>query len=117
MPWAAAMTNTLLVGVKSTTQQPTGEWVAAWSYVGAASVPCRIYDGDAKSLAAEWGQELKVDLVALVPATTPISPSRIGVDSGERQQVQVDGIAYLVLDVRDLGHMEKLKAVALQIIK
>ena len=117
MPWAAAMTSTLLVGVKSTTQQPTGEWVAAWSYTGAASVPCRIYDGDAKSLAAQWGQELKVDLVALVPPSTPLSPARIGGGVGERQQVQVDGVAYLVLDVRDLAHMGKLKAVALQIIK
>jgi hypothetical protein len=117
MPWAAAMTSTMLVGVKTTTQQPTGEWVAAWSYAGAASVPCRIYDGDAKSLAAQWGQELKVDLVALVPPDAPLSPERIGAGSGERRQVRVDGVAYLVLDVRDLAHMNKLKAVALQVIK
>lgn len=117
MPWAATMTSSMLIGAKSTTQQPTGEWVAAWSYAGAASVPCRIYDGDAKSLAAQWGQELQIDLVALVPAGTALSPARIGGDSGERQQVQIDGMAYQVLDVRDLAHMGKLKAVALRIIK
>jgi hypothetical protein len=111
------MTSSMLIGVKSTTQQPTGEWVAAWSYAGAASVPCRIYDSDAKSLAAQWGQELQVDLVALVPAGTALSPARIGGDAGERQQVRIDGMAYQVLDVRDLAHMGKLKAVALRIIK
>jgi hypothetical protein len=117
MPWAAAMTSSMLIGVKSATQQPTGEWVAAWSYSGAIGVPCRIYDGDARSVAAQWGQELQVDLVALVSAGTAPSPARIGGDAGERQQVQIDGIAYQVLDVRDLAHMGKLKAVALRIIK
>src|SRR5690348_1170521 len=100
MPLGAMMTSTLLIGVKSVTQQPTGEWTPSFNYSSATPIACRLYDRAARSNVNRYGQTLEIDAVALVAASISLDPLVLGTGDGERQQVQVDGVAYEVLCVR-----------------
>ncbi|MGH7193627.1 MAG: hypothetical protein ACREJM_08860 [Candidatus Saccharimonadales bacterium] len=114
MPLGAMMTSTLLIGIKSVTQQPTGEWTPSFDYSGATPIACRLYDRAARSNVNRYGQTLEIDAVALVSASVALDPLVLGTADGERQQVQVDGVAYEVLCVRDLGHLGRVKEIELK---
>lgn len=114
MPLGAMMTSTLLIGVKSVTQQPAGEWTPSFDYSSATPIACRLYDRAARSNVNRYGQTLEIDAVALVSAMVSLDPLVLGTADGERQQVQVDGVAYEVLSVRDLGHLGRVKEIELK---
>jgi hypothetical protein len=114
MPLGAMLNSTLLIGIKSVTQQPTGEWSPSFSYTGATPITCRLYDRAARSNINAFGQTLEVDAVALVPASVSLEPLVLGTADGERQQVQIDGVLYEVLAVRDLGHVGRVKEIELK---
>jgi hypothetical protein len=114
MPLGAMLNSTLLIGTKSMTQQPTGEWSPSYDYSNATPIACRLYDRAARSNANAFGQTLEVDAVALVPASVSLNPLVLGASDGERQQVQVDGLLYEVLAVRDLGHVGRVKEIELK---
>jgi hypothetical protein len=114
MPLGAMLNSTLLIGRKSMTQQPTGEWSPTFDYSDATPIACRLYDHAARSNTNPFGQTLEVDAVALVPATVSLDPLVLGTSDGERRQVQIDGVLYEVLAVRDLGHVGRVKEVELK---
>lgn len=114
MPLGAMLTSTLLIGQKTMTQQPTGEWSPSFSYTSATPIACRLYDRAARSNTNAFGQTLEVDAVALVPASASLDPLVLGTSDGERQQVQIDGVLYEVLAVRDLGHVGRVKEIELK---
>lgn len=114
MPLGAMLTSTLLIGTKSMTQLPTGEWSPAFDYSAAAPIACRLYDRAARSNINDFGQTLDIDAVALVPGSVLLDPLVLGASDGERQQVQIDGVLYEVLAVRDLGHVGRVKEIELK---
>ena len=114
MPLGAMLSSTLLIGQKSVAQQPTGEWSPSFDYSTATPVACRLYDRAARSNTNAFGQTLEVDAVALVPATVSLNPIVLGAPDGERQQVQIDGVLYEVLAVRELGHVGRVKEIELK---
>jgi hypothetical protein len=114
MPLGAMLTSTLLIGQKSMTQQPTGEWSPSFDYSSATPIACRLYDRAARSNTNAFGQTLEIDAVALVPGSVSLAPLVLGASDGERQQVQIDGVLYEVLAVRDLGHVGRVKEIELK---
>ena len=114
MPLGAMLTSTLLIGTKSMTQQPTSEWSPSFDYSSATPIACRLYDRAARSNVNDYGQTLEVDAVALVSANVALNPLALGTTDGERQQVQIDGVPYEVLAVRDLGHVGRVKEIELK---
>ena len=108
------LTSTLLIGQKSVAQQPTGEWSPSFDYSSATPIACRLYDRAARSNINAFGQTLEIDAVALVPASVSLNPLVLGATDGERQQVQIDGLLYEVLAVRDLGHIGRVKEIELK---
>ena len=114
MPLGAMLNSTLLIGQKSVAQQPTGEWSPSFDYSHATPIACRLYDRAARSNVNSFGQTLEVDAVALVPASVSLDPLVLGAADGERQQVQIDGLLYEVLAVRDLGHVGRVKEIELK---
>jgi len=114
MPLGAMLTSTLLIGQKSVAQQPTGEWSPSFDYSSATPIACRLYDRAARSNINAFGQTLEIDAVALVPASVSLNPLVLGATDGERQQVQIDGLLYEVLAVRDLGHIGRVKEIELK---
>lgn len=110
MPLGAMLKSTLLVGTKTMTQQPTGEWKPSISYTGATSIPCRIYDRAADSRQARFGDTLDVQAVILVPSSVTVNaPAVLGADGNERQEVKVDGIKYEVLKNRTQGNVGRIR--------
>jgi hypothetical protein len=110
---------TLQVGAKSVSQQATGEWVASFSYAGAAPYPCRVYDGPAASLQQRFGVTLATEAVALVPAGAGILAVRLSAAAGDRQQVRITDAAggatlWEVLYATDLGNVGLYRALALK---
>ncbi|HEX7379651.1 MAG TPA: hypothetical protein VF278_21185 [Pirellulales bacterium] len=114
MPLGAMLTSTLLIGVKSLAQQPTGEWSPAFDYSSATPIACRLYDRAARSNTTTYGQTLEIDAIALVPGGVSLNPLVLGTADGERQQVQIDGVLYEVLAVHDLGHVGRVKEMELK---
>lgn len=114
MPLGAMFTSTLLIGTKSMTQQPTLEWSPTFDYSSAAPIACRIYDRAARSNINDFGQTVEIDAIALVPASVSLGPLVLGASDGERQQIQIDGVLYEVLAVRDLGHVGRVKEIELK---
>jgi hypothetical protein len=114
MPLGAMLTSTLLIGQKTMTQQPTGEWSPTFNYTSATPIACRLCDRAARPNTNAFGQTLEVDAVALVPAYVSLDPLVLGGSDGERQQVQIDGLLYEVLAVRDLGHVGRVKEIELE---
>jgi hypothetical protein len=114
MPLGAMMTSTLLIGVKSMTRQPTGEWTPVFDYSAALPIACRLYDRAARANTNAFGQTLAIDAVALVSGSVSLEPLVLGTADGERRQVQIDGVLYEVLAVRDLGHVGRVKEIALK---
>jgi hypothetical protein len=114
MPLGAMLNSTLLIGQKSMTQQPTGEWSPSFDYSSATPIACRLYDRAARSNTNAFGQTLEIDAVALVSAGVVLDPLVLGASDGERQQVQIDGVFYEVLAVRDLGHIGRVKEIELK---
>lgn len=114
MPLGAMLTSTLLIGAKSMSQQPTGEWSPAFDYSAASPIACRVYDRGARSNINAFGQTLEIDAVALVPANVSLNPLVLGAVDGERQQVRIDGVLYEVLAVRELGHVGRVKELELK---
>jgi hypothetical protein len=114
MPLGAMLTSTLLIGQKSMTQQPTSEWSPAFDYSSATPIACRLYDQAARPNTNAFGQTLDIDAVALVSAGVSLNPLALGATDGERQQVQIDGVLYEVLAVRDLGHVGRVKEIELK---
>jgi hypothetical protein len=108
------LSSTLLIGQKSVTQQPTGEWSPSFDYSSATPIACRLYDRAARSNTNAFGQTLEIDAVALVSAGVVLDPLVLGASDGERQQVQIDGVFYEVLAVRDLGHIGRVKEIELK---
>lgn len=113
MPLGAMLNSTLLIGVKTSTQEPTGEWTPSYSYTNALPISCRIYDSAVDVRRNPFGITLKVDCIALVAGSTAIQPMLIGSNTGEDQQCKVDGVLYTIKQVKDVGHMGRLKAVGL----
>src|SRR5260370_5654438 len=91
MPMLAAMLWTLQVGTKSVSQQPTGEWIDSFNYAGAASYPCRVYDGPAASLQQRFGVTLAIDAVAIVQSSAAILAVRLSAATGHRQPLNISG--------------------------
>ena len=114
MPLGAMLTSTLLIGQKTMTQQPTGEWSPSFNYTNATPIACRLYDRAARSNVNVFGQTLEVDAIALVPGTVSLDPLVLGTSDGERQQVAIDGVLYEVLAVHDLGHVGRVKEIELK---
>ena len=114
MPLGAMLNSTMLIGTKLMTQQATGEWTPSFDYSAATPIACRLYDRAARSNTNPFGQTLEVDAVALVPASVSLQPLVLGATDGERQQVQIDGVLYEVLVVRDLGHVGRVKEIELK---
>lgn len=114
MPLGAMLTSTLLIGAKSMSQQPTGEWSPAFDYSAATPIACRLYDRAARFNSNPYGQTLDIDAVALVPGSVSLNPLVLGAPDGERQQVRIDGVLYEVLAVRDLGHVGRVKELELK---
>ncbi len=109
MPLGAMLKSTLLVPAKLLAQQPTGEWKPSYDYAASLPIACRIYDRSLDARQSRFGDTLEVEAVVLVPALINIEPLALGPATGERQQVQVDSIAYEVLKVRDQGHVGRFK--------
>ncbi|HVC95889.1 MAG TPA: hypothetical protein VND64_19520 [Pirellulales bacterium] len=119
MPLYAAMLWTIQVGTKSAAQQPTGEWIDSFNYTGAASYPCRVYDGPAASLQRPFGVTLQIDAVAIVLSSTAILPIRLSATTGDRQQVKItdpNGTStfWEVLYVSDIGNVGLYRQLALK---
>lgn len=118
MPLAAAMLDTLLIGVKSTTQTATLEVKDAFDYSAATPIACRFYDRAARSRTGKFGQTLEVDAVAVVDAATDIQPLGLTTADGERQQVQATSkgvtATYEVVNVRDLANLGRVKEIELK---
>ena len=115
MPWAAAFTSSMLIPTRTFSQKSTGEWTPnaiTWSSI--APTPCRIVPATEREIESIWGEALKVDAIAWLAPSVVLPPQVLTSDSGEQTPVQVDGVTYMVVKVRDLAHMVKLKAVALR---
>ncbi|HEV3006479.1 MAG TPA: hypothetical protein VGX78_18560 [Pirellulales bacterium] len=119
MPILAAMLWTIQVGVKSVAQQPTGEWIDSFSYTGAASYPCRVYDGPVASFQRRFGVTLAIDAVAIVQSSAGILAIRLSTTTGDRQQVKITDAAgnatlWEVLYAGDLGNVGLYRELALK---
>lgn len=115
MPWAATMTSALKIPARTFTQLSTGEFdpnSIDWTTI--VSVPCRVFPVSEQSIQAIWGQTLQVDAGAWIAPDVVLPPAVLSADSGSKTPVQIDGIQYMVLKVVDLGHLGKMKAVALR---
>lgn len=109
MPLGAMLKSTLLVGVKTETQVASGEYKVSVSYDASVPIPCRIYDRSSDARQSRFGDTLQVEAIVLVPASVTVTPVVLSTDTGERQQVKVDGVLYEVLKVRDQGHVGRIK--------
>lgn len=114
MPWQAAFTSTLLIPVKSITDQPTGEIEPDWDYSASEPIPCRIFDNSAVASQRFWGQDLRVDATAWVDISVDLPPLVLAGEPSDAQQVKVDGVKFMALRSRDLAHRGKIKAIALR---
>jgi hypothetical protein len=118
MPLAAAMSATLLIGVKTTTQTATLEIKSVFSYAASLPIACRFYDRAARSRTGKFGQTLEVDAIAVVDAATSIDPLGLKTSDGERQQVQITQGPYTaifeVVNVRDLANLGRVKEIELK---
>ena len=118
MPRAAAMTSSMKIptfGAGRFTQAATGEWLpAAITWTTIASTPCRIFPASERAVQAIWGEGLQVDCIAWVLDSVTLPPQVLTADSGAQTPVQVDGVEYLVIRVRDVSNMKKLKEIYLR---
>lgn len=111
MPLGAMLKSTMLIGVKTSTQEPTGEWTPSYSYATALPISCRIYDRSSDSRQGRFGDTLEVEAIILVPASVNVTPLLFSSGSGERKQVKVDGVVYEVLKGRNQGNVPRIREI------
>jgi len=114
MPLGQAMTAELKVGTRTSAQGATGEVTWSYSYTNVDGIPCRFHDSGAMVRQASFGQNQQVDAVAIIDANETVGPVILTTDTGERRQVQIDGVAWEVTKVADLGNIGRLKLVSLR---
>ena len=114
MPLGQAMTAEMKVGTPTTAQGTTGEITTSYSYTNVDGIPCRFHSSGSVVRQANYGQTLQADAVAIFDANETLNPLILGTSTGDRRQVQIDGVAWEVMDVNDLGNIGRLKLVRLR---